>query len=99
MHEMNQDEIEQTLGAMLTSLLKQDMSDPERDLMDCGLTSILAIQAISRIRDLYDVELPILVLFQMDTGTVAGLARYIAAAKQCQTAEHSPPADSKELLL
>jgi acyl carrier protein len=99
MHDMNHNEIERTLSAMLTGLLKQDLSDPERDLMDCGLTSILAIQVISRIRDLYDVELPIMVLFQMDTGTVAGLSRYIATVKQFQTAEQSPPADSKELVL
>ena len=97
---MDQNAIAQSLSAVLTELLKQDMSDCERNLMDCGLTSILAIQVISRLRDLYDVELPIVLLFQTDTGTVAGLSDYIATLKWCRhTDDPFPASDSEGLVL
>lgn len=96
---VNPDAIAKSLGSMLTDLLKQDMSDPELNLMDCGLTSLMAMQVIARIRDLYAVELPIMALFEMDTGTVSGLARYIAISRECQAPATQAESGTQELVL
>ncbi|HEX8964263.1 MAG TPA: amino acid adenylation domain-containing protein, partial [Rhodocyclaceae bacterium] len=72
-------ETEAVLAAIWTELLKVDSVGVHDDFFDLGGQSLLAIQAVSRIRDLFEVDMPANVLFE--NPSIAGLARVMAEAK------------------
>ncbi|HEX8988367.1 MAG TPA: amino acid adenylation domain-containing protein [Rhodocyclaceae bacterium] len=72
-------ETEEVLAAIWKDLLKIDSLGVHDDFFDLGGQSLLAIQAVSRIRDLFEVDMAAHVLFE--NPTVAGLARVMAEAR------------------
>jgi amino acid adenylation domain-containing protein/FkbM family methyltransferase len=72
-------ETEAVLAAVWSELLKVDNVGIHDDFFDLGGQSLLAIQAVSRIRDLFDVDMPAHVLFE--NATIAQFAHVMAEAK------------------
>ena len=70
---------EQALGAIWSELLKLDRIGIHNDFFDLGGHSLLAIKAISRIRDVFGVDLPTQTLFEKPT--IADLADIITEAR------------------
>jgi len=68
---------EKSLAAIWADLLKVDHIGLHDDLFDLGAHSLLAITAVSRIRDAFQVDLPLRNLFERPT--VAGLAEAVDA--------------------
>ncbi len=73
--------VEAKLAAMWTSILKLDRLGIHDNFFNLGGNSLLAFQLVSRVRDQFNVELPLARVFE--TPTVAELSRWIsdAAAK------------------
>ncbi|MGE5466160.1 MAG: amino acid adenylation domain-containing protein, partial [Ignavibacteria bacterium] len=72
-------ETEAVLAAIWQELLKVDHIGVHDDFFDLGGQSLLAIQAVSRIRDLFEVDMPAHVLFE--NSSIARLARVMAETK------------------
>ena len=70
-------ETEKALATIWTELLKVAHIGIHDDFFDLGAHSLLAITAVSRIRDVFEVDLPLRNLFEQPT--VAGLAEIIDA--------------------
>jgi len=68
---------EQALAAIWAELLKVEPIGIHDDFFDLGGHSLLAITAVSRIRDVFEVDLPLRNLFERPT--IAGLAEVIDA--------------------
>lgn len=71
-------ETEKALAAIWTELLKVENIGIGDDFFDLGGHSLLAIKAVSRIRDVFGVDLQTQTLF--DHATIADLARVVAGA-------------------
>ena len=69
-------ETEKALAAIWTEVLKVEKISVNDSFFDMGGESLAAIQAVSRIRDAFDVNLPIQALF--DTPTISALANTLA---------------------
>ena len=82
----NQDEA--ALVAIFCELLAVDKIGIHDNFFDLGGHSLLATQALSRILDLFKVELPLRRLFE--SPTAAGLAEVIAPLRQQPSAELQP---------
>ncbi|MGD0906500.1 MAG: amino acid adenylation domain-containing protein [Candidatus Acidiferrales bacterium] len=72
-------ENEKLLAAMWTEMLRVEKVGLNDDFFDLGGHSLVAIKIISRIRDVFEVDLPTQTLFEHPT--IAGLARVLAEAK------------------
>ena len=68
-------ETERTLAAIWAKLLKRERIGVGEDVFDLGAHSLLAMRALSQIRDAFDVHVPTRNLFEHPT--VAGLAGVI----------------------
>ncbi len=69
-------ETEQKLAAIWSDLLKVENIGVDDNFFDLGGHSLLAIKAVSRIRDLFEVDLPAQILFE--NSTIAELAKLLA---------------------
>jgi acyl carrier protein len=97
--EVERDTIAQSIRAILAGLIKRDI-DVHVDLTVCGMNSLMVTQLISRIRDLYQVELSIIYIFEMETPTIAALSDYIAMLRWCGRSDEEPvSANPKDLTL
>jgi len=74
-----QTETEKALALIWAELLKVDSIGIDNDFFDLGGHSLLAIRAVSRIRDVFGVEVTFQTLFE--NPTIAGLSKVITAAK------------------
>jgi acyl-CoA synthetase (AMP-forming)/AMP-acid ligase II/acyl carrier protein len=72
-------ETEKALAAIWTDLLKVEIIGINKSFFELGGHSLLAIKAVSRIRDVFEVDLPIQTLFKYNT--IADLAKVLAEAK------------------
>jgi len=72
-------ETERSLAAIWTDLLKAENIGINDDFFDLGGHSLLAIKAVSRIRDVFEVGLPIQTLFA--NPTIAGLSHALTEAR------------------
>jgi len=78
-------ETEKALAAIWTELLKLEKIGINDDFFDLGGRSLLAIKAVSRIRDVFEVDLPLRTLFERPT--LAALAEAIDALAWLATAK------------
>ena len=78
-------EIEKALALVWTQLLKVDNIGIHDRFFDLGGNSLLAIRAVSRIRDVFGVDVPIQTLFK--NSTIAGLAKVLNASKSSGTVQ------------
>lgn len=60
-----------TVAVIVADVLGFDQVEPDEDLFALGMTSLTAIRIISRVNDLFDIELDLLAAF--DALTVRGL--------------------------
>src|SRR5262249_52977955 len=74
---------EEILVGIWEELLGRQQVSVEDSFFDIGGHSLLATQIISRIRETFEVELPLRALF--DAPTVAGLAALIATTREDET--------------
>ena len=75
-------ETEKALAAIWTELLNVENIGINDDFFDLGGHSLLAIRAVSRIRDVFEVDLQIQTLFE--NPTIAGLSKILTEAKGSQ---------------
>lgn len=82
--------IEQALTSIWVEMLKINDFGIHDDFFDLGGRSLLAIRTLSRIRDVFQIELPAETLFE--NSTISSLANVIAQAKLAQkAAKHIQP--------
>jgi amino acid adenylation domain-containing protein len=72
--------VEEVVAGMWAELLKLERVGVHEDLFRLGAHSLLATQVVSRVRRVFQVEIPLRALFE--TPTVAGLALKIEQAKE-----------------
>ena len=92
-------ETERTLAAIWSELLKVESVGITDNFFDLGGHSLLAIKAVSRIRDVFELDLPAQALFE--NSTIAELARLMttaeSSAESTSRIEPREPADSYPL--
>jgi len=81
-------DLEASIIAMWQKVLGLDRIGVHDDFFELGGHSLLATQLISRLRDLYSVDLPLSKLFEQPT--VAGLAALIEAGRAADSAAAGP---------
>ncbi len=72
------DPFEEAVAEAFATLLRRDRVDTHESFFSLGGHSLLATQLVSRLRELFRIELPLREVFE--TPTVAGLARRVEAA-------------------
>jgi amino acid adenylation domain-containing protein/FkbM family methyltransferase len=80
-----QTETEKALALIWSELLKVDNIGINDDFFDLGGHSLLAIRAVSRIRDVFGVDINFQTLFQ--NPTITGLSKVITAAKSSRSVQ------------
>ena len=78
--EATQDEDEEILAGIFAEVLKRKHVAAEENFFEAGGHSLLTVQVLARIRDIYGVELAQRTFF--DAPTPAGLARHVRAARK-----------------
>lgn len=87
---MPRTETEKVLAGIWTELLKVDSIGINDSFFELGGHSLLAIKAVSRIRDIFEVDLPIQTLFQNQT--IAELAKFLSL-DEVSNDNIQPPSD------
>jgi amino acid adenylation domain-containing protein len=82
-------EVEELLAGIWAEVLRLERVGVTDDFFALGGHSLLATQIISRVRDLFKVEVPLQVVFVEPT--VAGLGRSVSAALSSARGEAPPP--------
>jgi amino acid adenylation domain-containing protein len=96
-------EVEEKLASIWREVLHVDRVGIEDNFFELGGHSLIAVQVISRIRRIFDVEVSIRSIF--DEPVIAGLAEEVAKAKAAGLKAHMPvltrraPTDDKEMLI
>ena len=72
-------DVEKTLAGIWVELLNVEKIGINDEFFELGGHSLLAIRAVSRIRDVFAVEIPFSVMFK--NPTIAGLAEAITTAQ------------------
>jgi amino acid adenylation domain-containing protein/FkbM family methyltransferase len=80
-----QTETEEALALIWSELLKIDSPGINDDFFDLGGHSLLAIRAVSRIRDVFGIDINFQTLFE--NPTIAGLSKFITAAKNTKAVQ------------
>jgi amino acid adenylation domain-containing protein len=79
---------EESLASLWAALLDIDRVGVHDDFMELGGHSLLATQLISRIRDIFQIELSLLYLFE--AATIANLAQHIEMIRQARQVVYQP---------
>ena len=95
-----QTETEKTIAALWTELLHVEHPGIDDDFFDLGGHSLLAIRVVSRIRDVFGVDLQILTLFEHPTlgGLSTVVSHAVEAGRGRQTASESKAAAIPRIL-
>ncbi len=80
---------EELLAGIWAKVLKVDQVGSNHSFAELGGHSLLSTQVMSRVRDIFHVELPLKAIF--DAQNLAGLAAAIDAARQSQAECPAPP--------
>jgi acyl carrier protein len=72
--------VEKTIAEIWAQVLKVDRTGIHDDFFESGGHSLLAIQIVSRLRDVFQIDLPLRSLFE--NPTIAGLAALVAQAPE-----------------
>ncbi|WP_416706458.1 amino acid adenylation domain-containing protein [Erwinia sp. BNK-24-a] len=91
-----QSSLEREIAELLSSVLGLSGIGRHQSFLETGGDSILATQALFRLRELYGVELPLRTIFE--AGTVAGVAAKITALRQEERHGERQTSDSAPLL-
>ena len=81
--------VEELLTHLWTEVLGVERVGVRDNFFELGGHSLLATQLLSRVRESFQAELPLRVLFEAPT--VAGLAAHVEAAMRAQVGVQSPP--------
>jgi acyl carrier protein len=76
---LRQSEVERGLAKIWADVLERDEVDADINFFDLGGDSVAAARVLSRMREAFDVELPLRTLFE--NPTVSGLALHIRKAQ------------------
>src|SRR5205085_1019819 len=82
-------EVEGELAEIFSKVLRIDKVGINDDFFELGGHSLLATQVVSRVREVFQVELPLRILFEGPT--IAVLAEIVEEKKQAATATRVPP--------
>ena len=86
--------VEEILAGIWSAVLKLNKVGVHDNFFDLGGHSLLAIQVVSRIRQAFQIELPLSYLF--DAPTVASLSRHIETIRDLAQALQIPPNARKD---
>jgi acyl carrier protein len=81
--------IEELLAGIWTSILNVESVGIHDNFFALGGHSLLAVQVVSRLREVFKVDVPLRALF--DSPTVAGLARHVEKGRQAAQSTPAPP--------
>ena len=81
--------VEDVTASIWSDILRRDGLGIEDNFFDLGGHSLLATQVLSRVRDAFDVELPLRSIFE--NPTIAGLSREVEVARAKQNGLTAPP--------
>jgi amino acid adenylation domain-containing protein len=81
--------IEELLAGIWASVLKVETVGIHDNFFALGGHSLLAVQVMSRLRKVFQVDVPLRALF--DAPTVAGLARHVEEVRQAAQSAPTPP--------
>jgi amino acid adenylation domain-containing protein len=81
--------IEELLAGIWASVLKVESVGIHDNFFALGGHSLLAVQVMSRLRKVFQVDVPLRALF--DAPTVAGLARHVEEVRQAAQSPATPP--------